>query len=78
MRPRHPGQAQVMTPEAIHFLAELQRRFNARRLELLPPAKSARNVWTPERSPISCPKPSTFANPNGRLLPFRPIFRTAA
>ncbi len=33
--PRHPGQDQVLTPEAIHFLAELQRRFNARRLELL-------------------------------------------
>jgi len=33
--PRHTGQDQVLTPEAIHFLAELQRRFNARRLELL-------------------------------------------
>jgi len=33
--PRHPGQDQVLTPDAIHFLAELQRRFNARRLELL-------------------------------------------
>jgi malate synthase len=33
--PHHPGQDQVLTPEAIHFLAELQRRFNGRRLELL-------------------------------------------
>ena len=33
--PHHPGQNQVLTPEAIHFLTELHRRFNARRLELL-------------------------------------------
>ena len=40
--PRHPGQDQVLTPEAIHFLAELQRRFNARRLELVLAARKER------------------------------------
>jgi len=33
--PRHPGQDQVLTPEAVEFLADLHRRFNSRRLELL-------------------------------------------
>ncbi len=33
--PRHPGQDQVLTPEAVAFLADLHRGFNSRRLELL-------------------------------------------
>ncbi len=33
--PHHPGQDQVLTPEAVEFLADLHRRFNPRRLELL-------------------------------------------
>jgi len=33
--PHHPGQDQVLTPEAVEFLADLHRRFNSRRLELL-------------------------------------------
>jgi malate synthase len=33
--PRLPGQEQVLTPEAVAFLADLHRRFNPRRLELL-------------------------------------------
>src|SRR5271166_727320 len=31
----HPGQERVLTPAALQFIAELQRRFNARRVELL-------------------------------------------
>jgi malate synthase len=31
----HPQQHDVLTPEAVEFLAALQRNFNARRLELL-------------------------------------------
>jgi malate synthase len=31
----HPHQQRVLTPEAMRFVAELQRRFNARRMELL-------------------------------------------
>jgi malate synthase len=33
--PTHPLQERVLTPDALRFIAELQRRFNARRLELL-------------------------------------------
>ncbi|HUI50360.1 MAG TPA: hypothetical protein VLX60_01185, partial [Terriglobales bacterium] len=31
----HPAQARVLTPAALEFVVDLQRRFNARRLELL-------------------------------------------
>jgi len=31
----HPGQERVLTPAALQFIAELQRRFNAQRVELL-------------------------------------------
>src|SRR5208283_4704801 len=31
----HPGQERVLTPAALRFIAELQRRFNAQRVELL-------------------------------------------
>jgi malate synthase len=33
--PAHSGQERVLTPGALHFVVELQRRFNARRVELL-------------------------------------------
>jgi malate synthase len=33
--PTHPQQDRVLTPEAMAFIVELQRRFNARRVELL-------------------------------------------
>jgi malate synthase len=33
--PTHPQQDRVLTPEALAFIVELQRRFNARRVELL-------------------------------------------
>jgi malate synthase len=35
LAPAHPAQDRVLTPGALEFIAELQRRFNARRLELL-------------------------------------------
>src|SRR5258706_11598299 len=35
LAPAHPAQEQVLTPAALEFIVELQRRFNARREELL-------------------------------------------
>ena len=33
--PAHPAQERVLTPVALEFIVELQRRFNPRRVELL-------------------------------------------
>jgi malate synthase len=41
LAPSHTGQARVLTPAALEFIVDLQRRFNARRLELLA-ARAAR------------------------------------
>ncbi|HKE08088.1 MAG TPA: malate synthase A [Candidatus Acidoferrum sp.] len=41
LAPPHAGQSHVLTPEALKFVVDLQRRFNARRLELLA-ARTAR------------------------------------
>jgi malate synthase len=35
LAPAHPAQSRVLTPEAVEYVADLQRRFNTRRLELL-------------------------------------------
>src|SRR5258705_5510760 len=35
LAPAHPAQEQVLTPAALEFIVELQRRFNPRRVELL-------------------------------------------
>jgi malate synthase len=41
--PAHAGQARVLAPDALQFVVELHRRFNARRMELLA-ARSARQA----------------------------------
>src|SRR5271166_58234 len=41
LAPAHPAQEHVLTPEALAFIVELQRRFNPRRVELLA-ARAAR------------------------------------
>ena len=35
LAPAHPAQERVLTPVALEFIVELQRRFNPRRVELL-------------------------------------------
>ena len=53
----NPDFEKVLTKEAIAFVADLQRRFNPRREELLAPGPSARSGSMPGRSPISWRRP---------------------
>lgn len=76
--PRHPGQDQVLTPEAIHFLAELQRRFNARRLELLAAREERQKRLDAGEKPDFLPETTQIRESEWTVAPSRPIYRTAA
>ncbi len=77
--PTSPAVEEVLTADALAFLADLQRRFNPRRQELF--AAPRRAPGAPQRrakSPASCPKPPPSAKASGRLRPRPPTSTTAA
>ena len=70
--------AELLTPEALAFLAELHRTFDARRLELLAARRTrARSASTPARAPTSWPRPRPCATATGASRRSRPTCRTA-
>ncbi|MEJ0068046.1 MAG: hypothetical protein WDO24_04185 [Pseudomonadota bacterium] len=61
-----PGFEEILTPEAVGFIVELERRFGAERHRLLALAPSSRPDSTRARSPISSRTPPRSARPTGR------------
>ena len=65
--PRHD---EILTPEALAFLAELHRRFDARRLaSCSPAAPSGRSASTPARCPIFWPRPAPIREADWKVAP---------
>ena len=69
-----PRAGEILTPEALAFITELNRRFNPVREELL----AARGAKREAVASTSCRKPSPFVKATGRLPRPLPPCRTAA
>jgi malate synthase len=68
---------EILTPEALAFVADLHRRFDARRRELLA-ARTARQArFDAGELPDFLPRPPTSGPPTGPSRRSRPTCRTA-
>ncbi len=65
-----PGQAEILTPEAVAFVADLTRRFGARRRELLQRRSSRRAAWSAAGGPNFLPETAQIrADPSWTVAP---------
>nr|BFE87938.1 hypothetical protein GCM10020093_105390 [Planobispora longispora] len=69
---------EILTPEALAFVAALQREFGARRLELLQARQDRQTELSAAAPWTSFPRPSTCASPSGGSPLPRPVWWTAA
>ena len=72
-----PATQEILTPEALAFVAKLHRAHNARRKELLA-VRRAREAARGRRGPTSCPRPPASAKVTGPSTRYPPTCRTAA
>ncbi len=61
--------AEVLTPDALAFLAELHRKFNARRLELLAARQTRQKRWDAGESPDFLPETAAVRAGDWRVAP---------
>src|SRR5580704_16173057 len=64
--------AEVLTPEALAFLAELHRKFGARRLELLAARQTRQTRWDAGESPDFLPETKAVRDGDWRVAPIPP------
>ena len=61
-----PGFEEILTPDALEFLAALQHRFGPPRRSCSRRAHSAERGWRPGRCSTSCPRRARSARATGR------------
>ena len=74
--PPVPGSDRVLTDDALAFVADLQRRFGRRRLDLLQRREERQAALAAGGCPTSCPAPRRSARPTGRSPRRRPTSTT--